>query len=326
MKPLKIIITAAAILTSAVWPFLVDAPFFVHIGFMVCLYITLGLSMNLMLRIGQLSLAHGALMGLGAYSSALLVMRLHLPFAVAFLCAGLIVALVALLIGPVFLRIKDVYFVLLTFAFGEIVVLLFIQWVGLFGGSNGLPGVPPPALFGHSIQTKVGFYLFALALALLSYTAVRILYRSEFGAVIRSLDENEELTRSIGVDALRYRLATFCFSSFLAGLAGCVYGHYLTLITPDDYGFWTPVNLVVINVIGGMASPSGAVLGALLLVPLPELLRDAKQYQVLLYGLLLIGFLLFLPEGIHGLYLKIVNRFKGVRVLEQFERVKGSGG
>ncbi len=312
MKTSKIIVTSAVIVALAAWPFFVDAPFFVHIGVMVCIYITLGLSMNLMLRIGQLSMAHGALMGLGAYSSALLVMRLHLPFPVAFLGAGLIVAVVALLVGPVFLRIKDVYFVLLTFAFGEVVVLLFIEWIGLFGGSNGLPGVPPPALFGHEIQTRVGFYLFALVLSLLSYVAVHGLYQSEFGAVIRSLNENEELTRSIGIDALRYRLATFCFSAFLAGLAGCVYGHYLTLITPDDYGFWTAVNLVVINVVGGIASPAGVVLGALLLVPLPELLRDAKQYQVLSYGLLLIGFLLFLPDGIHGLYRKVAGRFKGV--------------
>ena len=211
MKTSKITIPSALIVALVAWPFFVDAPFFVHIGVMVCIYITLGLSMNLMLRIGQLSMAHGALMGLGAYSSALLVMRLHLPFPIAFLSAGLIVTVVARR-RPGFLRIKDVYFVLLTFAFGEVVVLLFIEWVGLFGGSNGLPGVPPPALFGHEIQTRVGFYLFALVLSLLSYVAVQCLYQSEVGSVLRSLDENEELTRSIGIDALRYRLATFCLA------------------------------------------------------------------------------------------------------------------
>ena len=105
---------------------------------------------------------------------------------------------------------------------------------------------------------------------------------------------------------------TFCFSAMLAGLSGALYGHYLTLVTPEDYGFWVPVNLVVINVIGGMGSPIGAVLGALLLVPLPEFLRDAKQYQVLLYGVLLIVFLLFMPDGLHG-------------ALRRWRRGKGGG-
>ena len=289
----------------AVLPFLLRAPFLTHIGVMTALYTTLALSMNLMLRIGQISFAHGAFMGLGAYASALFMMRLGLPFPVAFLGAALAVTLLAWLVGQVFLRIRGVYFVLLTFAFGEIIVLVFIEWVSLFGGSNGLAGVPRPSWFGHEIQGRDGFYLLALGLAVFAYASVRAIYRSELGAVITSLDENEALTRSLGIDSRQYRLLTFCFSAFLAGLAGALYGHYLTLVTPEDYGFMVPVNLVVINVIGGIAHPIGAVLGALLLVPLPEFLRDAKQYQVLLYGILLIVFLLFMPDGLYG----VMKRF-----------------
>jgi branched-chain amino acid transport system permease protein len=278
---------------------------------MICLYTTLALSMNLMLRIGQISFAHGAFMGLGAYGSALFMMRLGLPFPVAFLGAAFAVTLLAWMVGQVFLRIRGVYFVLLTFSFGEIIVLMFIEWVSLFGGSNGLAGVPRPGLLGHEIQGRDGFYLLALALAAFAYASVRAIYRSELGAVITSLDENEALTRSLGIDSRQYRLLTFCFSSFLAGISGALYGHYLTLVTPDDYGFSVPVNLVVINVIGGVAHPIGSVLGALLLVPLPEFLRDAKQYQVLAYGVLLIFFLLFMPDGLYGLIQKIRRRKNG---------------
>jgi branched-chain amino acid transport system permease protein len=267
--------------------------------------------MNLMLRIGQISFAHGAFMGLGAYGSALFMMRLGLPFPLAFFGAALSVTLLAWLVGQVFLRIRGVYFVLLTFSFGEIIVLTFIEWVGLFGGSNGLAGVPRPSWFGHEVQSREGFYLMALALAAFAYASVRALYQSELGAVITSLDENEALTRSLGIDSRRYRLLTFCFSAFLVGMCGALYGHYLTLVTPEDYGFMVPVNLVVINVIGGVTHPIGSVLGALLLVPLPEFLRDAKQYQVLLYGILLIFFLLFMPNGLYG-------------VIEKFRR-KGGG-
>lgn len=284
----------------AVWPYLLQAPFLTHIGVMVALYATLALSMNLMLRIGQISFAHGAFMGLGAYGSALFMMRLDLPFVLAFPAAGLAVTVLAWLAGKIFLRVRGVYFVLLTFAFGEIVVLTFVEWVSLFGGSNGLVGVPRPIIAGFEVDDRNAFYLLALALAVAAWLAVRAIYRSEIGGVIVSLDENEALSRSLGIDSSRYRLLTFCFSAFLAALAGALYGHYLMIVTPDDYGFWVPVNLVVINVVGGIANPLGALLGTLVLVPLPELLRDANQYQVLLYGLLLIVFLLFLPDGLYG--------------------------
>jgi branched-chain amino acid transport system permease protein len=312
MKPMKFLLKYLGIIAVlAVLPFLLRAPFLTHIGVMICLYTTLALSMNLMLRIGQISFAHGVFMGLGAYGSALFMMRLGLPFPVAFLGAALAVTLLAWLVGQVFLRIRGVYFVLLTFAFGEIIDLMFIEWVSLFGGSNGLAGVPRPGWFGHEIQSRDGFYLLALALAAFAYASVRAIYRSELGAVITSLDENEPLTRSLGIDSRQYRLLTFCFSAFLAGLSGALYGHYLTLVTPEDYGFWVPVNLVVINVIGGVAHPIGSVLGALLLVPLPEFLRDAKQYQVLLYGILLIFFLLFMPDGLYGVINKLRRGKKG---------------
>ncbi|MBE0593695.1 MAG: branched-chain amino acid ABC transporter permease [Gemmatimonadales bacterium] len=298
-----------ALLAAA--PFAVLSPFVTHIGVMIGIYTTLALSMNLMLRIGQISFAHGAFMGLGAYGSALMMMRLDLPFAVAFFAAALGVTLLAWFVGVLFLRIRGVYFVLLTFAFGEIIVLTFVEWVSLFGGSGGLPGVPSPSLFGYAISGREAFYLLSLALAAFAYASVRAIYGTELGGVITSLDENEALTRSLGIDSRRYRLLTFCFSAFLAGMAGALYGHYLTLVTPEDYGFWVPVNLVMMNVIGGIAHPIGSVLGALLLVPLPELLRDAKQYQMLLYGIVLIFFLLFMPDGVHGLINKLKGRLTG---------------
>lgn len=298
-----------ALLAAA--PFAVLSPFVTHIGVMIGIYTTLALSMNLMLRIGQISFAHGAFMGLGAYGSALMMMRLDLPFAVAFFAAALGVTLLAWIVGVLFLRIRGVYFVLLTFAFGEIIVLTFVEWVSLFGGSGGLPGVPSPSLFGYAISGREAFYLLSLALAAFAYASVRAIYSTELGGVITSLDENEALTRSLGIDSRRYRLLTFCYSAFLAGMAGALYGHYLTLVTPEDYGFWVPVNLVMMNVIGGIAHPIGSVLGALLLVPLPELLRDAKQYQMLLYGIVLIFFLLFMPDGVHGLINKLKGRLSG---------------
>jgi branched-chain amino acid transport system permease protein len=302
------LVVVLLIVAACVWPFLYFNRYFLHIGVMMGIMATLALSVNLLLRIGQLSMAHAAFMGLGAYISALLTLRLHVPFAVAFLGSGVLVALFARVLGPIVLRIKGVYFVLLTFALGEVINLIFQAWVELFGGNNGLFGIPKASLFGVRMLDIRFYYLAGLALTGFAYATVRALFRSDAGAILDSLDENETLASSLGTDAMRWRIAVFVLSSFLAALSGSLYAHYLGFISPDAFSFWTVVNVVVINVIGGIASPLGPVLGALLLVPLPELLRDAKQYQVLSYGVLLIVFLLFLPDGLVGLRRRITGR------------------
>jgi branched-chain amino acid transport system permease protein len=239
-------------------------------------------------------------MGLGAYTSTLLVMRLGAPFPLAFLAAGLLVGVIAAVIGPVFLRVKGVYFVLLTFALGEGIVLVFQEWVSLFGGNNGIHGIPKASLFGMAMHSPRSYYFFALALAVATFLVTLSIFRSAQGAVLDSLNENEDLSQSLGVNARSYRVSVFALSGFFAGLAGSVYAHYTGFLSPEAFNFWTFVDMLVINVIGGIAAPVGPVLGAILLVPLPELLRDVKQYQMLTYGLLLMTAVLFLPSGIAG--------------------------
>jgi len=298
-----------AIAVLVAWPFLIDQRFIIHIGVMIALFTTLSLSMNIMLRIGQLSMVHAAFMGLGAYGSALLMMRLSLPFWLAFLGSGLIVAVLAGLVGPIFLRIKGVYFVLLTFALSQVIVFNFIEWVDLFGGNNGLSGIPRPSIFGIVIREPREYYFLALALAASSFVLVRAIYRSEWGVVIDAINEDEMLSRSLGVNAMAFRWILFCLSGFLAGLSGSVYAHYLTFLSPDAFSFLTVVDIILMNVLGGMASPFGPVIGAIVLVPLPELLRNTAQYQTLAYGVLLLVLQLFLPDGIIGL----VQRLRGAR-------------
>jgi branched-chain amino acid transport system permease protein len=290
----------AVVVAAVGWPFVIENRYLIHIGVLICISITVSLSLNMMLRIGQLSAAQAAFMGLGAYTSTLLVTRLDVPFLLAFPAAGLLVGAIAAALGPVFLRVKGVYFVLLTFAFGEGIVLIFEKWVSLFGGNNGIYGIPKASLFGLALHTPRSYYFFALALAVVTFLVVLSIFRSVLGAVLDSLNENEELSQSLGVNALSYRVAVFALSGFFAGLAGSVYAHYTGFLSPEAFGFTTFVDMLVINVIGGITSPIGPVLGAVLLVPLPELLRDAKQYQMLTYGSMLMAAVLFLPSGIVG--------------------------
>ncbi|MFU2070704.1 branched-chain amino acid ABC transporter permease [Bordetella hinzii] len=300
--PLPWLWHALLVVVLLCWPLWAGQPrFHLHLAIMVAIYAALAMSMNLLLRIGQLSLAHGALFGLGAYTSAILGRDYGLSFPAAFVGAGLLTAAVAALAGPVFMRIKGVHFALLTFALGEAIVLCFIEFHGLFGGNNGFGGIPPMSASLPIPEGRYGVYLVAVCFALLVYFGLRLLYRREWGMIAASLQQNEALVTSGGLDVLSFRVSVFALSAAIAGWAGSLYAHYQGYISPDAFGFWTAVNAVIMNVLGGVGVLAGAVVGAALLVPLPELLRGLQQYQRLIYGLTLILLLLFMPQGLAAL-------------------------
>lgn len=290
---------AAALL---VWPLVLsDSRFLLHVGVMIALYATLAMSMNLMLRIGQLSLAHGALYGVGAYASAILTRDLGWSFPFAFLAAGLVSALVALIAGPIFMRLKGVHFALLTFAFGEVIVLCFVEFVDLFGGNSGFGQIPPARIFGQELG-RLGCYLLAMALAIGCYFVLKLLYRRELGIFSSALHQDETLVTACGFESLQFRIAVFALSAALAGWAGSLFAHYQGYISPDSFGFWTAVNALIINVLGGVSALAAVIVACFVLIPLPEFLRDFQQYQRLFYGLVLMALLCFMPKGIAGVW------------------------
>jgi branched-chain amino acid transport system permease protein len=290
-----------AIAVLALVPWFVDSRYVFHIATMVAIMIPLALSMNLMMQLDQLSIVHPAFMGIGAYASALLTMRLGWPPIASLLTGGLIAALIALMFGPVFLRIKGVFFALLTYAFGQIINLIFQDWTSLFGGNSGLYGIPKFSILGFRLTAIYHYYVFALLFAGITYAIMRAIERSDIGAIIQSLRENEMLSLSVGANAIGWRIAAFTLSAFIAGISGGIYAFYVGFLSPDPFGFRTCVDLVVIIAIGGTSSALGPLLGTILIVPLPELLRDARQYQLLIYGICLIVFLKFLKQGLLSL-------------------------
>jgi branched-chain amino acid transport system permease protein len=298
MKPLHIFVVIAVL---ALVPWMVDSQYVFHIATMITIMIPMALGMNMMLKIGQLTMAMPAFMGIGAYGSALLTIHLGLPPLLAMMLGALMAAAIAAAVGPVFLRIKGVYFVLLTYAFGQIINLVFQEWTSLFGGNNGLYGIPKFSIFGMRLTSTPQYYVMGLMLATLVYVAVRAIERSDIGAIFQSLNENEMLSRSIGSNAIAWRIAAFTFSALAAGFSGGVYAFYIGFLSPDAFGFRLSVDLIVINAVGGVHSALGPLLGAILVVPLPELLRDARQYQLLIYGFCLMVFLIFIRQGLVSL-------------------------
>jgi branched-chain amino acid transport system permease protein len=298
MKPIVIF---GVIAFLAMLPWAIDSNYVFHIATMVAITIPLALGLNLMLKIGQLSLAQPAFMGIGAYCSALLAMHLGVPPLIALLAGGLLATAIALALGPVFLRIKGVYFVLLTYAFGQIVNLIFQEWTTLFGGNSGLYGIPKFSLFGMRFTSIYAYYVIALIFTAITYAATLAIERSDIGAIFQSLNEDEMLSRSCGSNALAWRIAAFALSAFVAGISGGIYAFYIGFLSPDPFGFRASVDLIVINAIGGSNSVLGPLLGAILVVPLPEILRDARQYQMLIYGVCLMVFILFVRQGLVSL-------------------------
>jgi len=291
----------AVIVVLALVPWAFGSRYVFHIATMIAIMIPLAMGMHLMLKIGQLSLAHPAFMGIGAYGSALLTMRLGFPPILSLIVSGLFSAVAALILGPIFLRIKGVFFVLLTYAFGQIVNLVFQEWTSLFGGNSGLYGIPKFSILGFRLTAVYQYYLFALIFTVIAYLVMRAIERSDMGAILDSLNEDEMLSRSMGTNALAWRTAAFVIGAFVAGISGGIYAFYLGFLSPDPFGFKITVDLIVMIVIGGASSVLGPFLGAIVIVPLPELLRDAREYQLLIYGLCLITFLKFLPAGLVSL-------------------------
>lgn len=264
----------------------------------------MALGLNVILKTGQVSMAHAGFMAIGAYTSAQLTAMLGVPFLVGFVAAGLGAALVALAIGRVILRLKGVYFLLFTFALNEFLYLLSKNVDPLTGGNTGIAGIQPPTLpfVADPLRSKSAFYYLALVLVVLAVAFVAALYRSPFGRAMDAVRKSELLAGATGYNPMRVKVIAFSIGCLLAGLGGSLYAHFLLYIAPFSFTFWESVNFLLMNTIGSSTSLAGPIVGAMILTPLPELLRAYVAWQQVLYGLTFMAFMRFLPDGVTPLY------------------------
>jgi len=282
-------------------PFWLADPYVLHVVIMAGIFGVLALSLNLLLGYaGQLSLGHVAFFGIGAYTSALLTLRLEWSVWPALACAVALAALAGWLIGRLALKLRGAYFVLVTISFAGVISLVSVNWMELTNGPLGLPGVPAPELGPWSLRTKHAYYYLVLAGVALAYLVCRRLVRSRIGRAFLALRENEPLAESVGVDVTHYLVLAAVVSAGMAGLAGSLYAHYTRFVSPEVFLFTYTVTMVVMVVAGGKGTLAGPLVGALLFTALPEALRLATswQWQMLAYGVLLVLLVFFLPRGI----------------------------
>ena len=286
------------LVTVPVW---VTSPYYLHVLIMATIFSILALSMNLLLGYtGQLSLGHAAFFGIGAYASALLTFKLDWPFLLGFLAGLVLPGLTGYAIGRLALKLRGAYFVLVTISFAGVVSLISINWMSLTNGPLGLPGIPPAEIAGFVFRSKTSVYYLVLAAAGLAYAVCHCLVHSPIGRALVAIRENETLGASVGIDATRYLVLATTVSAAMAGAGGSLYVHYTRLVSPEVFLFSYTVTWVIMVVAGGKGTLAGPIVGALIFTVLPEILREvaAWQWQMVLYGLLLILTLFFLPHGI----------------------------
>ncbi len=296
-------------------PILWPDEFYLNVIISTYLQIILAVSLNMIIKTGKLSIAHAAFMGIGGYTSALAVMRLGLPYLLALPLSGLMGACIAILVGRLLLKLQGVYFVLVTFAFGEVIRLFFVNLVEPFGGPTGIINIPPPKITifpgtAITILSKVSYYYLVLLVMLITLFLIQRIYQSSIGKAMDCTRETEHLAEFTGINTFQHKMFAFAAGGFFAGLAGSLFAHYYRYISPESFTFWESVNLIVINVVGGMGGITGPILGSIFLVPLPEFLRGFVEYQRVLYGLILILTLWFMPAGMLGVLNKILDWMK----------------
>ncbi len=275
------------------------------------------MALNLLLGYtGLVSLGHMGFAGIGAYVTAVLMKNGVAPFAPAIVAGTIAAGLVGAVIGVPCLRLRSHFFIIVTLAVGLMLYLLFNNLDWLTGGAAGLPGVPRPGPInlGFAIvdpRRPAGFYFLAVTIFLLVFIVQYALVYSDFGRSLAAIRQDETLAASRGVDVFAHKLTIFALSAAIAGLGGGLQVEFLRAAAPQSYGFLENVNLVLIVIVGGAGSLFGPTLGALLFIALPEVLRVADTYRMILFGAALLALALFAPRGLWGLAVSAFRKLRG---------------
>jgi branched-chain amino acid transport system permease protein len=272
-----------------------------QIAVLAAIYVILASSLNLLLGYsGLLSLGHQAFFGLGAYGSALLTTDLDLPMPVGML-GGIVVASAAgWLVGKITLRLRAAFFVIATFAFGQICYQVALNWDGLTGGPAGLNLIPPVGAGGVTLETPEAVFPVVLLVAALTVFAVARIARSSLGYGLRGMAENENLARAVGIDTAHHANLAFVLGAAMASVAGSLYAHSVGFISPEVFSFSIMINTLLMVIGGGLGTMLGPVVGAIAFTELPEALRFSSQWRLVIYGALLVLLVRFLPRGLWG--------------------------
>lgn len=284
--------------------------YLIHLATLFSIFAILALSLQLVVGYtGLLSVTHAAFYGIGAYATALLITNHGVNFFIAMLVGVVFSGVSALVVGFVLSKFRGDYYALGSLGFNVIVFSIFLNWQSLTRGPLGIPGIDRPDILGFQFSENILFLALALVFLALCFALSQWVTDSSFGRVLKAIREDEEAVSVFGYHTLLFKLAIFVFSAGIAAIAGALYASYITFIDPSSFTINESIFMLAIIILGGLGSLRGAVIGALVLILLPEALRFvgfpsdiAAQMRQVIYGLILVGLMLYRPQGLVGEY------------------------
>ncbi len=275
--------------------------FYIYLGLMIAIYAMASLGLQLMVGLaGQLSLGHAAFLGIGAYTTVLLEKQAGFSFLPAALCGMAGAGIMGLLMAQL-IRLSGVYFKIATFGFGVVVYQVISNTTWLTGGHVGIRGIPPISIFGFDVVSRKDLFILEMAMLTIVYALLVRLCHGRIGRAFAAIGQNESAARSVGIPTDAYRMAVITIGCAVAGLAGSLLPHLMRFLSPESFGWHESLVLLIMITVGGLGSLPGAIIGTAVLIVVPEYLRELAEYKMLVYGLLLVLCMMFLPNGIFGL-------------------------
>ena len=291
----------AIVAIMAILPLFISNLYYIQVLIFIGIYIILTLSLNLLNGyVGLLSIGHAAFYGIGAYASAKLVMEAGLPFPLAMLGAGAVAGVFGYLIAKPTLRLSGIYMTLATLGFNMIFFLVLQNWMSFTNGPLGIMDIPSPSIFGYEIESRIQYYYLIFFLVLLTIFSMQRLMTCRFGRALVSIRENELAAGAMGVHTTRYKIQAFVLAAFYAGIAGSYYAHFVKFLSPDSFYIYESFILLAMLAFGGQGNLIGPVVGAAVLIIIPEVFRFMQEYRMLVYGGILVTMMLVRRQGLLG--------------------------
>jgi branched-chain amino acid transport system permease protein len=311
----------AVLVVALALPLVITNRYYSQVITMSLLFAIGALSLNLILGFtGQASLAHGGFFAIGAYGVAILTYTLGWNFWIALPASALLSGLIGLLVGMPTLRTRGAYFAIATLCLSEIIYLVAGNWMELTGGHNGIVGIPVPSpitipgLGQLKFDTQISQYYLVLFFLLLTLFVMYRLTKSLRGMTFLATAINEDLSEAVGINIFRTKLLSFVVSNFFVGLAGGIYASLIGSISPSVASVAMTFNFLMYVLLGGITTLAGPIIGAFIIPVLLEYLQFLQDYQMILFGFLLIIVIIYFPSGFMGLYKKVSDKMKKSKV------------
>lgn len=303
-----------ALIGFVLLPQMITVKYYLHLSVLALVWVIAAQGQNLIQGYtGYVSIVQAGFMGIGAYSTALIGLHFGLPVWLTILLAPIVTAFFALATGYPSLRVKGHYFAIVTLAFNMVIFIVLMNFSQLTQGEAGITGIPKPGSSEGWINfaDREVYYYFVLIIAVIATALAALIVHSRVGKVLISIRQNEDLVGAIGIAAWKYKLFAFVTSAMFAGLAGALYAHYQSFINPEIFGVAQSLDAILAVIIGGSGTIAGPVIGAFIVVFLPEYLRFADSFRLILYGLILVLATIYMPRGIVGITGDLWAKFRG---------------